>query len=241
MTLNLYYGNINGMFLGVIMIMKFYDETGKRKDYYVRHPFNSGRYGAVYEIDGKTCLKNFYSGNDLEIVSVLKDIRDLKLDNFYEIYDLLFDINGELCGYTMKFYQDDDIDIMSMPTDYTIENLRKINASLKRLSEKKICAIDLKYHNTIMQSDKIIIIDTDLYYRSTCDESKIYERNKDALYRMFASLYYATLTKKYLITPNDDFYDLRVLFNQDDDIDMICKKLSRYKYPIDYIYKRGRI
>lgn len=218
------------------MEIKLYNEKNDKVIYKVGVPFNRGNYGIIYKITDDKCFKYFYLGNVAEMLDVMKDIRDLDLDNFYKIYDFLFDNNGDFCGYTMKYYQDNNIDIMTMPMDYTIDNLRRIANSVKKLSDNQISVIDLKEHNIIMDENNITVIDVDLYTRSNCSHDYLSEINIDALYRMFINLCYYTLSKKHFTTIDDTTY-LTELFNYKEDVDTLCKKLAKYKYPIDYIYE----
>lgn len=219
---------------GGFMKIKLYDEKNNKVIYNVGAPFDRGSYGVIYKINDDACLKNFYYGNVFETLNVMKDIRNLNLDNFYKIYDFLFDNNGDFCGYTMKYYQDENIDIMTMPTDYLINNLRTITNSVKRLTDKQICVIDLREHNVIMDKNNIIVIDVDLYNRKDYPLDYLNQINTDAVYRMFINLCYRTLDEKHFTTTYDMTY-LTELFNYKEDTDIVSKKLVKYKYPIDYI------
>lgn len=221
------------------MRIKLYNEKNETVIYNVNVPFARGSFGIVYKLDNDKCLKYFYSDTLAKSLDVMRDIRELRLDNYYRIYDFLFDSNGDFCGYEMKYYQDHDIDIMTMPIEYSIENLRKIAYSLKRLAEKKISAVDLNKNNAILDHNNIIVIDTDLYRRCYCSSDELMQMNNDALCRLFINLYYYTMKEKHSVTL-DDMRLLRELFDSSENVDKISKKLSRYKYPIDYMYKCRR-
>ena len=222
------------------MRIKLYNEKNETVIYNVNVPFARGGFGIVYRLDNVKCLKCFYSNNLAKSIDVMRDIRELRLDNYYQIYDFLFDNNGDFCGYEMKYYQGHDIDIMTMSTEYSIENLRKIAASFRRLNEKRISVVDLNKNNVILDHNNIIVIDTDLYRRCYCSSDELMQMNNDALCRLFINLYYYTMKEKHSVTL-DDMRLLRELFDSSRSIDEISKKLSKYKYPIDYMYKcRGR-
>ena len=218
-----------------------YNENNEKKKYDIDHFCSEGGCGYVYRIGDDKCLKLFSEFYMFEL-DVIKAVRKLKLASFYEIYDLLFNEEKQFSGYTMKYYKPEDINILTMPTDYTLDNLFKIYKDLKMLSKAKIYAFDCDSHNVIMNSKNITVIDTDIYYfRKEDDKNKIYKDNYEVLLNLFKSLYYEKI--KLLGFSNKDIVDrLDYLFDKHKQLNSVEKKLIKYKYPIDYVndFYRGR-
>ena len=219
-------------------IISFYNDQKEKKNYKINDYFDCGSYGYIYKLDNNQCLKlfndNFYFQSN-----ILKIIKDLKLDNFYQIYDLLFDEENQFCGYTMKYYQSKDIDILTMPTEYTLDNLYRLYNSVKKLSEKKVTLFDCYYENTIIDEKNITIIDTDLFYiDDDISKSDMHFYNNTQLLQLFKDLY-----QKAGIDHKDLYLDdnlLNYIFNHNKNINEVEKKLIKYKYPIDYVRNVNR-
>ena len=199
------------------------------------------KYHNNYLCGGRTC--NIFM-NDKDVLKlfwynicndkVLKIIKDLKLDNFYEIKDLLYDKNNLFIGYIMKYYENMNIDILTMPVDYTLDNLYFLRKSINILSDNNILAGDLRYDNVILNEDKIIVIDADEYILNNFYSfEKLRDSNLFFLNTLFTSIY----TESCKIYHNDiDLNKINYLFNMSDS-NNIHKSLKKYKYPIDYLKK----
>ena len=217
-------------------IISFYNEKKEKKSFPINNYINAGEYGNIYKLDRNRCLKLFsdkFFFND----EVLKIIKKLKPENFYKIYDLLYDKDNHFCGYTMKYYQNKDVDITKMPTSYLLDNLYKLRNAFKLLSDNNILANDCCKENIIMDDKNITIIDADFFYL-TDDNNNI---NYRILLNLFRELCHESL-KMY----DYDNYDIdnatEYLFDNHKDIKEVEKKLVRYKYPIDYFndFMEGR-
>lgn len=217
----------------------FFDEEGKIKTY--RLPpkqYAYGSLGTIYKLNNHECLKWFTEEYPYDIEAI-KKIKELKLDNYYEIYDLLFDKDNEFAGYTMKYYQPEDINILEMPTEYTLDNLYKLYNSITKLSNCGIFVDDFHSGNAILNKDGITLIDSDLYsygHGNKINKKMLLRKNTRLLLYLFAMIYYDAVGEcKY----REDFDDIIIdeLFNMDESVKNVEKKLVKYKYPIDYINK----
>lgn len=128
-----------------------------------------------------------------------------------------------------------------MSTSYTLDNLYTIYSSMKKLAENYICVDDLHKNNVILQNNKIVIIDIDLYYRFLNSSIQdILSKNVYNLNPLFHSLFLDCLTN---ISAKDRFEMVtRIgnLFIMDSryGIEPVVRKLSKYKYPIDYLRRK---
>lgn len=218
--------------------MVYYTEDGKRVKFDLKEENVIGRGGQskVYKISEEKCLKKLFGFGNYEI---LKLIRDLKLPSYYIIYDLLFNKRSILKAYIIEYYVSEEIDILTMPVDYTLYNFFSILDSVMVLTENNVYVSDLHEDNVIMNSNGITVIDTDLYTKNRffyADE--LLSKNVSAVRCLFKNLYFSSLNDyhdgeiKESISPKvNDLFNI----NNVGDAYNTVKKLSKYKYPIDYM------
>lgn len=221
------------------MKQEFYNQDGKKVCYSCDKLIGKGAQGKIYKIDNDKCLKHYYTGSSCfrYDVDIFNKIMELDLDNFYKIYELLFEVNGLFKGYVMKYYEKNKIDILTMPVDYTIDNFLKLYDSVKKLSDASILVNDLGIGNVILNDKYITVIDVDLYsFKYSILNSEIFDVNSYILYKLFISLYWNSYCKHHLSLEYEYDRDMiKNLFMFDEDKESVCRKLSRYKYPIDYL------
>lgn len=201
---------------------------------------DKGLYGNVYRTSLLTCAKIYRGHNAREIdPEVLKKIRDLSLRNFYEIYDLLYAKDGTFKGYFMKYYDSFDMDILTTPVDYTLNNYFVLRDSIAQLTSNNIWAFDMHEENVILGESTMTVIDADLFtFNKFYSQARLAEKNNQALNSLFYQLYIETINKyhqdyvKYIISKS--VQDLFSAVSEKGTYDM-TKKLIRYKYPIDYL------
>lgn len=216
--------------------MKYYlyDKYGICNEYTCKDNFfGEGSNGSIYKIDDATLLKIFKFGNHSE--RLLNMVSDMNLDNFYKIYTLLYNQNGDFVGYLMKLYEEEYIDILTMPCEYTIDNLIRLKNSIKRLTDNNIRIYDMREGNTILDNSNITIIDIDLY-RIVDDYNHAYLKNENynSLINLFREIFYKSLCI-YHYGIRSDRLIIDSLFSKDNNIEDISKKLVKHKYPIDYL------
>lgn len=218
--------------------MIFYNETGEIKDYHLLKKIGGGSYSRVYMLPNDSCIKVFKEIDNGIDKNNLSFINDLKLDNFYQINDFLFDGNNNFMAYTMNYYKPSNESILLMPSIYTIDNFNTIGKSIGILTDNYIFISDLHSDNVILGDNGITVIDTDTYAKSLFfDKDKLEVRNYKALYCLFKMLYKEALYRDFKYC-NDDIDNINYLFdyNSKDNV----KMLRRYKYPIDYIRSTRR-
>ena len=223
--------------------MKLYKDDGKGiysakyKEY-----IGSGYYGDVYrKIDSDECLKLFKIPGGRCDIDVLRFIKQKKLQNFYELREFLFNADKSFLGYTMKYYQDMGVDILTMPVEYTIENLRILYNSFMELTNNSIRVRDMHGDNAIVCKDKIVMVDADRLIFDYLNNYYLKEKNIEQLQYVFSDLYSDALYNYHTSLGTRENYEkidrLFVFTSYCDSkrLDNTCKKLSYYKYPIDYI------
>ena len=201
--------------------------------------FNMGGFGNIYKLDSNKCFKYFYIPFKYDI-EAFKKIMSLELDNFYKIYTLLYDQKNDFKGYIMKYYEHMDIDIMTIPIDYVLDNFNILYKSFNKISDNYIYVCDVDERNVVIDGNKIIMIDIDLYYLSSkLYKDDIIKHNNVALYTLFSRLLYTSLGKNHLSLNNDKMI-IDNLFSLDNGVNSISKKLKKYKYPIDYVIAKRK-
>ena len=96
--------------------MIFYNETGEKIDYHLLKKIGGGSYSRVYMLPNDSCIKVFKEIDNGIDKNNLSFINNLKLDNFYQINDFLFDGNNNFAAYTMNYYRPSNDSILLMPT-----------------------------------------------------------------------------------------------------------------------------
>lgn len=220
--------------------MYFYNENGKRVKYELGESIGGEQYGNVYRLpDSATeCIKIYKKG---QVVNneILKLIRSLDLKNFYKIYELLYSKRGNLRAHLMKYYKSDDIDILTMPMEYTLYNLCNLWESFVKLADNYIYASDVHTGNVILGSDEMTIIDCDIYSRSELQtKEQLRVKNISALRYLFEQLYLEALDDYHLDIATYEIREkIQSIFElySKSSLDRTCNKLMKCKYPIDYI------
>ena len=144
--------------------MYLYTETKERVSFKTspNNKLGGKMHGNVYQISDDTCLKVYKSIDEIDL-ETLKLLKDLKLKNYYQIYDFYYDQNNSLKAHTMKYYKNEEIDILTTETIYTLDNLLRLLSSVNILNQNHILISDTHSENVILNKDAITVIDTDLY------------------------------------------------------------------------------
>lgn len=225
-----------------------YTEDKKRYNLDTDNFIDEGEYGRVYLTSDNKCLKIFKQSisrkdnNSFFNEEAFKRIKELNLKNFYKIYDIYYNRSlTKTSGYLSEYYQSEDIDILTMPVDYTFNNLCILYDSFCSLAENNIYTNDVSPRNVILNSNGITVIDTDMYYMNyKSDNRMVYHNNLYDLGELFSGLYINSLKKEdpaercRIIEKIQELFIPVGTFG----VEPVIKKLVKYKYPIDYLKKR---
>jgi len=223
--------------------MILYNENGKQVSFKTNDKIGGESYGDIYKISETECLKVY---KNIESVNkeVLEYIRNLHLKNYYEIYNFYNNRRGIFKAHTMKYYQDEDIDILTMPTEYTLDNLFGIQTSVDILTQNNIQIEDTHTGNIIMDNNNITIIDTDLYaFNRFHTKEQLQFKNIQKLEYLFREIYAEAIADYH--SEYKDYKTMVLIRNMfklylQREINEIYSELSKYKYPIDYIKKKRK-
>ena len=200
---------------------------------------SEGDYGKIFLLSNNNCVK-FFKYNTENDDKLINTIKNLKLNNFYEIKELLYDKDKSFIGYLMKYYNSYDLDIMLLESNYTLSNLFSLSNSVIELSNDNINVCDLVKKNTLYTDEGITIIDIDNYVfnKLYSDKNDLTIDNLMSLRNLFISLFKSS-RKKYHDDLDIQELDIRLkyLFDLDNGFENARKVLRKYKYPIDSFQK----
>ena len=221
---------------------QFVNEEGKVVKFNLQEPFDMGLCGKIYMFNSLECLKLF-NNNHTADDQVIALIKELNLNGFTSIHNLLYSRYSKLFkGYTMDYIKKSEIDILTMPSTYTLDSLFTLYQSFLKLTRNNVFISDVHEDNVIMNENGLTMIDFDLYTINKFFEPQVLERkNIRACLCLFRDLYYTALEKYH---SNLNGYQSSLIISslfeslyQNNGMEKICKKLVKYKYPIDYITK----
>ena len=223
-----------------------YTEDKKRHSLNINNFIGEGEYGRVYLTNDNKCLKIFkqsISRKDKKSFdeAAFNIIRELKPKNIYTLGDLYYNKSlTRILGYLSEYCAKEDIDILTMPVDYTFDSLCSLYDSFVLLSEHNICVSDACPQNVILNNNGITIVDTDFYYIDTnSNKSAIKKSNIYDLGELFAWIYMRSLEEIDFDKRSEMIAKIERLFMPIDTfgVEPVIKKLAKYKYLIDYLHK----
>ncbi len=197
-------------------MLKFYSHKGKIRYYNFNELkcFDYGNTANIYKI-GENIFKKYYAYTS-DKYRLDKDTFDIlnyiKSKNMTEIYELLYDDENleEVGGYISKYYERNLINILNQDIDYILDNMNDIEKLFDELSKYLIRVDDVKYKNTILTKDKIILIDPDSYKKVIYSEESLKKINKKALLDLFESIYLNFLPKNESCIKIFDLFDINI-------------------------------
>ena len=221
--------------------MVLYNKDGQQLLYSDSQKINGKTHGNIYKISDTECLKVYKRGNEANL-EVLELIKNLYLKNYYEILDFYYNKKGSFKGHTMKYYKEEEIDILTMPTEYTLDNLFNIERSANTLTNNNMQIEDTHTENIILTSEKIVVIDVDLYsLNKFYSKLQLELKNLRKIHYLFKELFIEALTdyhSEYKTQSTSiimaELFDITSPIQ----VEKTYNKLVKYKYPIDYIRKR---
>ena len=237
--------------------MVLYDYEGNEHEFDLSDKIGNGFCGEVYRYDSEFVLKKYREScpNCLKLKrNIYEAIKEINSPHVVEIINLLYTNkignsnsplfglrNKSISGYMCKYIKPDKIDILSIPTEYLLYNINELNKVFTEFSNRNIRAIDVKVENVVMQNDKIVLIDLDLFRKGMLRDKRIERLNQIDLLHLFRDMVSDSI---FDCEYNIDFlesiekiFDLSKFTKETDLILEITKQFQKYKYPVDYIYE----
>ena len=223
-----------------------YNAKLEKIEYNKKHLIKVGTYGTIFQNPEEKCIKMWNElGNGTLSNKMFQKIKNLQLENYYQLLDMLYANSKDAkqkrnaVGYECQYYEQEEIDILTQPIDYTLDNLSHLYHSNLILTKHNIRCIDLQEENVILNHNGITAIDVDLYTtRHYLSESQLRKQNIYDLEILFIDLYRNAINRyhKNLDTqPVDNILNGLFMIQENQGIQGVTRKLKRHKYPIDYI------
>lgn len=193
--------------------------------------FNHGSFGIIYDNKDGTLTKVMRF--DTTSPDVILKIKELNLDNFYKIIDVLTLNNGKydyLKAYKMEKIEDDKVNLSKVSIKFFIDNIKKLMNSLRILSDNYILVYDLYDDNLIINKEGMYVIDCDSYkYVPEYEKDLVYYNNLEHLKKaIFEHLY-----------KNTNIFRRGKLckFFEENDLDSILDKVADSSSVSEYLKK----
>lgn len=129
----------------------------------------------------------------VKLFELLKKLND---KNIVTLYEYFYNLNSKfyqlfsMDAYTMQLVVRRDGKLIDADRKEILEIIKSLDATIKRLSDKKIVINDMKGTHLIPTDNGITIIDPDMFYRSIRSKYMIYEYNKAAIILALDGLLY---------------------------------------------------
>lgn len=205
-----------------------------------------GTQARIYKLNDRQCIK-IYNKNAYRISpEIFALFKSNSFNGYYQLGDLLYLENtDEIGAYTMTYYPKGKYNILDMPTEYTLFSFSLLYNTIKDVSKMGIQFRDLIPSNVIISDDGIVVIDIDRYRLSkTLNTDYIFSLNVESLFLLFNRLYIEGMEEKgydpFAIIKNYDlseYLDWLFRFNYSNPVEVLSKKMSRVKRPIDLFAK----
>ena len=150
----------------------------------------------------------------------LDTLRKPKVKKFIMLLETVYDYDGNIIGYTMKYIKGNDGDaILTLSSKFFIEELEKVYYEVSILSQNNIVIDDLVVCNVIVNGNGIFFIDTDEYIiRTRLD----YDKNmRDSNFNINTFLK-EIFARSYSYRKNDDINEMF------DSFDIFYKEAMKY-------------
>lgn len=204
---------------------------------------SSGCFGNVFSYnDG--CIKIATCLIPYPTVAMLDELRNIIHPNLYKIRHFYYNSTDESAfvkAYDMDYYLPDDIDILTMPIDYILDNFNDLCDLACKLASHSIIMADTHEGNVILQKNNMILIDADRWIRiDDLDNDELKLDNYRAIVHLLCRLYYSALENLGKVSKNsygqvDNDYNRALKQLENISIENLLKEHQEFKYPIDYI------
>lgn len=186
----------------------------------------------------KTYLEPVSNTNRID-KNLFEILQNINSEYMVKIYELLKNnpSNELIDGYIAKYYKPYSIDILTDDVNYILDNIRYIEILFDCLAGYGIRVDDVKPDNSILQKNKIILIDPDSYEFVNCSLDSIKKMNKKTLHKFICSLF----IKKMIINriPVNKIQMLKMEIESDSEVSyQLSKKFKTYKRALDYFNSR---
>ena len=169
-----------------IINVNLYNKYKELKEFQNFEYFKSGKCANIYKKDdillkiyNSHCKSQYYLKK--KVFNLLKELNISNIATLYEYYYLYDKMNNfvPMDAYTMKYIENDNINILDQPKEYLIDTVRNLEDTCLKLADNRIKMHDVHANNVILNNNGPTLIDVDTYnlYKLSSFK-KIYLNNK---------------------------------------------------------------
>ncbi len=191
------------------------------------------------------CIKVATYSIPKQNILMLEELRKITHPNLYKIRNFYYSSRDELAyvkAYDMDYYEPEDIDILTMPMDYLLDNMSDLCKLANEMVLHSILITDTHEGNVILKKNRMILIDADRWVIDNGQFNLDYLKadNNRALVHLLFRLYYSALINsgkmaKNSYYPSGNGYNKVLRQLECTTIEDVLKEHQIFKYPIDYI------
>lgn len=240
--------------------MIYYNSNGEKREYTNLKPFNSGSCGQLFYYDNDKLLKIYFARTHEDgrikkyVYNVIKEMNSSHIVNILELLYKEKTNNAErqiVEAYTCGYIKPEEVDILTTSTEYLLENIHELDKVFKYFTSKKVVVDDVRPANTILQKDKIVLIDIDSFRKVSYEDYILSYINEQTIPTLLEGIFLECCANynnqsikeavEFEIAVHDLFYNINLL-PEEDRIKIMNEFFSKYKYPIDAVkeYKKNR-
>lgn len=161
-----------------------------------------------------------------ENFDIIKKVKHRNFIDLVEKYHRVPKTSDMVEAYTYHEIEGETFNFLERDTEFCIEQLRELLSLFDILSELGIKIHDASEVNTIVLSDRIVLIDPDFYdYIGTSSNLKDFNRGQ---FKYLVLSYFFNYNR--LVMPS-----LMFSYKDNDPVEYLAKELKLYKTPLDYI------
>lgn len=161
-----------------------------------------------------------------ENFDIIKKVKHRNFIDLVEKYHRVPKTSDMVEAYTYHEIEGETFNFLERDTEFCIEQLRELLSLFDILSELGIKIHDASEVNTIVLSDRIVLIDPDFYdYIGTSSNLKDFNRGQ---FKYLVLSYFFNYNR--LVMPS-----LMFSYKDNDPVGYLAKELKLYKTPLDYI------
>ena len=128
--------------------MYLFNQNLEKIQYENENLIGTGSTSNVYKINDNRCIKVLNNKYDFNI-EILDTIKNMQLENYYKIYNYLYNKNKKIKGYEIEYYKKSNINILNTSSEYTTYNFIRLYKSILKLSKETWAHIQyLRYRPT---------------------------------------------------------------------------------------------
>lgn len=218
--------------------MVYYTNDNRKVEFIAEgNPLGKGTQGIVYDYDVNKCIKIYFEDASRYSKEMFDLFKKLSLKGYAKLYDLLYSSadNEKIVAYIMEKYTREIENILTMPTEYTIDSFNTLYNSVSVLTENNIIAKDTIPCNAVLGKDGITLIDFESSNRVDLPKEIVREVNINNILYLFRRLFEEELKRFGKDILDDDLSNNldRTFAYSSEPVKALKRKLAYCKTPME--------